>query len=102
MLSSFNRVTIFPGLAAGVIPVNAFFYTDLQDFPAPFPSCPLFTVVSVLSGGLLITCKLGGSMFESVFYGLNNHIPVVGAACAEYHGFRRVNKQTIAPVPGNL
>ncbi|KAJ7808696.1 hypothetical protein B0H13DRAFT_2686058 [Mycena leptocephala] len=69
-------------LAAGVIPVNAFFYTDLQDFPAPFPSCPLFTVVSVLSGGLLIT--------------------LVGAACAEYHGFRRVNKQTIAPVPGNL
>jgi hypothetical protein len=28
------------------------------NFPEPFPSWPLFTVVSVLSGGLLITCKL--------------------------------------------
>jgi hypothetical protein len=59
----------------------------------------LFTVVSVLSGGLLITCKLCGSMFE--FRRLNIHA-VVGAACAEYRGFRRVNQRTIAPFPGNL
>ncbi|KAJ7921803.1 hypothetical protein B0H13DRAFT_2267725, partial [Mycena leptocephala] len=69
-------------LTAGVISVNAMFYTDLQNLPAPFPSCPLFAVVSVLSGMLLIT--------------------LVGAACAEYRGFRRVNTQTIAPVSGNL
>jgi hypothetical protein len=60
----------------------------------------LFTVVSILSGGLLITCKLCGSMFE--FRRLNNHLAVVGAACAEYRGFRGVNKRTIAPFPGNL
>jgi hypothetical protein len=97
MVSWFNRVTIFSGLTGGVVSMDVEFYAN---FPEPFPSCPLFTVVSILSGGLLTTCKLGGSMFE--FRRLNNHLLVIGAACAEYRGFRRVNKSTIASFPGNL
>ncbi|KAJ7908168.1 hypothetical protein B0H13DRAFT_2017510 [Mycena leptocephala] len=66
-------------LTGGVIFMNVIFSAN---FPEPFASWALFTVVSILSGGLLIT--------------------LVGAACTEYRGFRRVNKRTIAPFPGNL
>ncbi|KAJ7864354.1 hypothetical protein B0H13DRAFT_2069601 [Mycena leptocephala] len=66
-------------LTGGVVSMDVEFYAN---FPEPFPSCPLFTVVSILSGGLLTT--------------------LIGAACAEYRGFRRVNKSTIASFPGNL
>jgi hypothetical protein len=88
---------MFSGLTDGLIFMNVVFFTN---FLEPFPIGPLFTVVSVLFGGLLITCKLCGSMFE--FRRLNNHLAVVGAACAEYRGFRRVNRRTIAPLPSNL
>jgi hypothetical protein len=85
----------FSGLTGGLIFMNLVFY-----IPEPFPAFLFFTVVSILSGGLCITCKLRGSMSE--FRRLNNHLAVVGAACAEYRGFRRANKRKIASFPNNL
>ncbi|KAJ7884506.1 hypothetical protein B0H13DRAFT_2045666 [Mycena leptocephala] len=64
-------------LTGGLIFMNLVFY-----IPEPFPAFLFFTVVSILSGGLLIA--------------------VVGAACAEYRGFRRANKRKIASFPNNL
>ncbi|KAJ7889987.1 hypothetical protein B0H13DRAFT_2040943 [Mycena leptocephala] len=64
-------------LTGGLIFMNLVFY-----IPEPFPAFLFFTVVSILSGGLCIT--------------------LVGAACAEYRGFRRANKRKIASFPNNL